>query len=221
MPGPLQIPAFRKVQSEGFGNPSHGGPKAYRAGELEGFVYGFGHLCGAAGQQQMTRQRRQRGCAAARDGLFMQAVEDVDRFVAAAHAEQQFGHVRRADRTRIPLVEEVRQSKGLIVGLIGCVQRAIELMHVADLDRRVSLLYGMVHAADPSTTMRSLFIIDPKKIVRATLVYPLSTGRNFVEILRVIDSLQLCDAEGVVTPANWTVDQQVLRKPGRKRNGAY
>jgi alkyl hydroperoxide reductase subunit AhpC len=75
--------------------------------------------------------------------------------------------------------------------------------------------------ADPSTTMRSRFIIDPKKIVRATLVYPLSTGRNFVEILRVIDSLQLCDAEGVVTPANWTVDQQVLRKPGRKRNGAY
>jgi alkyl hydroperoxide reductase subunit AhpC len=74
---------------------------------------------------------------------------------------------------------------------------------IADPDRTVSKLYDMVHPeADPSITVRSVFIIDPNKKVRLILTYPPSTGRNFQEILRVIDSLQLTDAHKVATPVN-------------------
>ena len=75
---------------------------------------------------------------------------------------------------------------------------------LADADRKVSDLYGMVHPeADPSVTVRSVFVIDPAKKVRLILTYPPSTGRNFEEILRVVDSLQLTDAHKVATPVNW------------------
>ena len=85
---------------------------------------------------------------------------------------------------------------------------------LADADRRVSDLYGMVHPdADPSITVRSVFIIDPNKKVRLILTYPPSTGRNFNEILRVIDSLQLTDAHKVATPVNWTDGQPVIIVP--------
>ena len=85
---------------------------------------------------------------------------------------------------------------------------------IADADRTVSDLYGMVHPeADPTITVRSVFIIDPKKKVRLILTYPPSTGRNFDEIVRVIDSLQLTDAHKVATPANWTNGKPVIIVP--------
>ncbi len=85
---------------------------------------------------------------------------------------------------------------------------------LADPDRKVSDLYGMVHPeADPSITVRSVFIIDPAKKVRLILTYPPSTGRNFDEILRVIDSLQLTDAHKVATPVNWTNGKPVIIVP--------
>lgn len=75
---------------------------------------------------------------------------------------------------------------------------------LGDADRKVSELYGMIHpAANDTLTVRSVFIIDPKKKVRLTLTYPASTGRNFAELLRVIDSLQLTDYHQVATPADW------------------
>lgn len=75
---------------------------------------------------------------------------------------------------------------------------------LGDADRKVSELYGMIHpAANDTLTVRSVFIIDPKKKVRLTLTYPASTGRNFAELLRVIDSLQLTDHHQVATPADW------------------
>ncbi len=75
---------------------------------------------------------------------------------------------------------------------------------IADADRKVSLLYGMIHPqASETVTVRSVFVIDPNKKVRLTLTYPASTGRDFNEILRVIDSLQLTSYHSVATPANW------------------
>lgn len=85
---------------------------------------------------------------------------------------------------------------------------------VADPDREVSHLYGMIHPnADPTVTVRSVFVIDPNKKVRLTLTYPPSTGRNFDELVRVIDSLQLTDQHKVATPANWKDGDDVIIVP--------
>ncbi|GAN78048.1 peroxiredoxin [Acidisphaera rubrifaciens] len=93
---------------------------------------------------------------------------------------------------------------------------------LADHDRKVSDLYGMVHPeADPSVTVRSVFIVDPNKKVRLILTYPPSTGRNFDEILRVIDSLQLTDAHKVATPVNWRDGEQVIIVPSLSDEEAH
>ena len=85
---------------------------------------------------------------------------------------------------------------------------------LADPDRKVATLYGMVHPkADPLVTVRSVFIIDPNKKIRLILTYPPSAGRNFAEVLRVIDSLQLTDKETVATPVNWQPGEPVIIVP--------
>ena len=85
---------------------------------------------------------------------------------------------------------------------------------LADADRRVAQLYDMIHPqADSTATVRSVFIIDPKGTIRLILTYPASTGRNFEELLRVIDSLQLTDYEKVATPANWKSGEDVVILP--------
>lgn len=88
---------------------------------------------------------------------------------------------------------------------------------LADGDRKVSSLYGMIHPnANDSFTVRSVFIIDPNKKIRLMITYPASTGRNFAEILRVIDSLQLTDKHKVATPANWKQGEDVIIVPALK-----
>ncbi|MBV60216.1 MAG: peroxiredoxin [Nevskiales bacterium] len=85
---------------------------------------------------------------------------------------------------------------------------------IADADRKVSTLYGMLHPnASATTTVRSVFIIDPQRKVRLTITYPASTGRNFNEILRVLDSLQLTDQHRVATPVNWEPGDDVIIVP--------
>ena len=85
---------------------------------------------------------------------------------------------------------------------------------IADPDRKVANLYGMIHPnASDTFTVRSVFVIDPNKKVRLTITYPASAGRNFDEILRVIDSLQLTDKHKVATPVNWQPGQDVIIVP--------
>ena len=85
---------------------------------------------------------------------------------------------------------------------------------IADADRTVSDLHGMVHPeADAALTVRTVFVIDPAKGVRLMLAYPPSTGRNFSEIPRVIDSLQLTDRHRVATPVNWRPGERAIILP--------
>lgn len=85
---------------------------------------------------------------------------------------------------------------------------------LADPDRKVATLYDMIHPnASTTATVRSVFVIDPAKKIRMILTYPASTGRNFNEILRVIDSLQLTDSHSVATPVNWEQGDDVIIVP--------
>jgi alkyl hydroperoxide reductase subunit AhpC len=91
---------------------------------------------------------------------------------------------------------------------------ALNFPLLADADRKVAQLYDMLHPeANATGTVRSVFVIDPKGVVRLTLTYPASTGRNFDEILRVIDSLQLTDKARVATPVNWNQGDEVVILP--------
>ena len=93
----------------------------------------------------------------------------------------------------------------------------VEFPIIADKDRKVAELYDMIHPnASATATVRSVFVIGPDKKVKLTLTYPASTGRNFNEVLRVIDSLQLTDEYSVATPADWTDGQDVIVVPAIK-----
>ena len=92
---------------------------------------------------------------------------------------------------------------------------------IADEDKQVSDLYDMIHPnANNNLTVRSVFIIAPDKTIKLTLTYPASTGRNFYELLRVIDSLQLTAHHKVATPANWEQGQDVVVSPAIKTSDA-
>jgi thioredoxin-dependent peroxiredoxin len=97
----------------------------------------------------------------------------------------------------------------------------VEFPIIADEDRKVANLYGMIHPnASTTATVRSLFIIGPDKKIKLTLTYPASTGRNFNEVLRVIDSLQLTSKHSVSTPADWKNDEDVIIPPALSREDA-
>jgi len=92
--------------------------------------------------------------------------------------------------------------------------QALNFPLIADPDRKLSTLYGMIHPkADDTLTVRSVFIIGPDKKIKLTITYPASTGRNFDEILRVIDSLQLTAKHQVATPVNWKYGENVIIVP--------
>jgi thioredoxin-dependent peroxiredoxin len=92
--------------------------------------------------------------------------------------------------------------------------RKLNFPIIADSDRHVARIYGMIHPQhDELYTVRTVFVIDPNRKVRLTVTYPQTTGRNFDEILRVIDSLQLTDAHAVSTPANWHSGDEVIILP--------
>lgn len=101
-------------------------------------------------------------------------------------------------------VDDTNSHQGWIQDINETQKTTVNYPILADADRKVSNLYGMIHPNSlPSLTVRSVFVIDPNKKLRLTITYPPSTGRNFDEILRVIDSLQLTDKYQVATPVNW------------------
>ncbi|MDE1918411.1 MAG: peroxiredoxin [Sphingomonadales bacterium] len=108
-------------------------------------------------------------------------------------------------------VEAHRKWQGDIEATQG---QKINFPLLADNDLKVSQLYGMIHPqSDPAVTVRSVFVIDPHKKIRLILTYPPSTGRNFAEILRTIDSLQLTDRRSVATPVNWEPGEPAIVSP--------
>ena len=114
-------------------------------------------------------------------------------------------------------VDPVSDHKGWAKDIEETQSCTLNFPLLADGDRKVSSLYGMIHPnANDTFTVRSVFIIDPNKKVRLMITYPASTGRNFAEILRVIDSLQLTDKHKVATPANWKDGEDVIIVPALK-----
>jgi len=111
-------------------------------------------------------------------------------------------------------VDDAESHKGWIQDINETQNTTVNFPILADKDRKVSTLYDFIHPnASETLTVRSLIIIDPNKKVRLIITYPASTGRNFSEILRVIDSLQLTDNYKVATPANWQDGEDVVIVP--------
>ncbi|WP_426397524.1 peroxiredoxin [Ralstonia sp. 25C] len=114
-------------------------------------------------------------------------------------------------------VDSVDSHKGWINDINETQNTSVNFPIIADPDRKVSQLYDMIHPnASETFTVRSLFVIDPNKKVRLIITYPASTGRNFNEVLRVIDSLQLTEYHSVATPGNWQDGDDVVIVPSLK-----
>ena len=114
-------------------------------------------------------------------------------------------------------VDDEESHKGWIGDINETQNTTVNFPILADPDRKVTDLYDMIHPnANNTLTVRTVFIIDPQKKLRLNLTYPASTGRNFEEILRVIDSLQLTDDYSVATPADWKDGQDVVIVPTLK-----
>ena len=111
-------------------------------------------------------------------------------------------------------VDPLNQHKGWVNDINETQNVEVNFPIIADEDRTVANLYDMIHPnASATATVRSLFIIGPDKKVKLFITYPASTGRNFVEVLRVIDSLQLTANHSVATPANWQHGEDVIVVP--------
>jgi alkyl hydroperoxide reductase subunit AhpC len=114
-------------------------------------------------------------------------------------------------------VDSVEQHQGWINDINETQNVEVTFPIIADESREISEAYDMIHPnASVNATIRSLFIIDPNKIVKLIISYPASTGRNFQEILRVIDSLQLTAYNSVATPADWKDGEDVVVLPSIK-----
>ena len=111
-------------------------------------------------------------------------------------------------------VDPIDSHKGWVGDIEETQGCAVNFPILADPDRKVADLYDMIHPnANDTLTVRSVFVIDPNKKIRLIITYPASTGRNFNEILRVIDSLQLTDKHKVATPVNWKPGEDVIIVP--------
>lgn len=111
-------------------------------------------------------------------------------------------------------VDPLDKHQGWIKDINETQHTTVNFPIIADPERNVATLYDMIHPnASATATVRSLFIIGPDKLVKLIITYPASTGRNFVEVLRVIDSLQLTASYSVATPADWKKGEDVIVVP--------
>lgn len=111
-------------------------------------------------------------------------------------------------------VDSVQSHHDWIKDINDTQHTSVKYPILADSDRKVATLYDMIHPnASTTATVRSVFVIDPARKVRLILTYPASTGRNFDEILRALDSLQLTDSHSVATPVNWKPGEDVIIAP--------
>ncbi|MBL4768293.1 MAG: peroxiredoxin [Rhodobacteraceae bacterium] len=110
--------------------------------------------------------------------------------------------------------DTVEAHKKWIIDVDNTQNTVLTFPIIADPDLKVAKLYEMIHPEESTTeAVRSVFIIDPNKKIRLTLTYPMNVGRNFDEILRVIDALQLADAKSIATPADWQIGDEVIIPP--------
>lgn len=128
---------------------------------------------------------------------------------------------QRGVKTIALSIDDVNSHKGWTADIEETQSTTLNYPILADADRSVSQLYGMLDQTNLTKeglplTVRSVFVIDPNKKLRLTLTYPASTGRNFDELLRVIDSLQLTDNHSVATPADWKDGDDVVIAPSIK-----
>jgi alkyl hydroperoxide reductase subunit AhpC len=131
---------------------------------------------------------------------------------ATARLKEEFA--RRNVKVLAVSVDSVESHRRWVGDIADTQGAAVNFPILGDPDRKVSDLYGMIHPnANDTLTVRSVFFIDPNKKIRALITYPASTGRNFEEILRVIDSLQLTDKHSVATPVNWKQGEEVIIVP--------
>ena len=111
-------------------------------------------------------------------------------------------------------VDPLDKHEGWVKDINETQKTTVNFPIIADEDRKVSGLYDMIHPnASATATVRSLFVIGPDKLVKLIITYPASTGRNFVEVLRVVDSLQLTANYSVATPADWKQGEDVIVVP--------
>lgn len=120
----------------------------------------------------------------------------------------------RGAKALVISVDTVEQHNAWIKDIEDTQDTVVNFPIIADTEQKVATLYNMIHPnADPKVTVRAVYIIDNNKKIRASILYPPSAGRNFDEILRVMDSLQLTDNYKVATPVNWQQGEDVIILP--------
>ena len=111
-------------------------------------------------------------------------------------------------------VDSLEQHRAWIKDIEDTQDAVVDFPIIADPQKKIAKLYNMIHPkSDANVTVRAVYVIDPDKKIRATIIYPPSSGRNFDEILRLIDSMQLTDSHKVATPVNWRDGEDVIIVP--------
>lgn len=121
---------------------------------------------------------------------------------------------RRGTKALVISVDTLESHRAWIGDIEETQGAAVNFPIIADPEKKIATLYNMIHpGADAKVTVRAVYIVDPDKKIRASIIYPPTTGRNFDEILRLLDSLQLTDGYKVATPVNWKDGEDVIIAP--------